>query len=63
VGCKIGNGSAGKVACTGAHGKHLYQQDVEWFAYYSSTIGAYHIVAGRHGRRKRAKSDHYRGAD
>jgi hypothetical protein len=46
--------------CIGAHGKHGYQQGVESFSY-SFTIGAHHIIAGRHGRRKVSKSDHYRG--
>jgi hypothetical protein len=61
VGYQVGNGSAGQVACTGAHGKHGYQQDVELFSY-PFTMGAHHIIAGRHGRRKGSKSDHYRGA-
>ncbi len=44
MGYQARNSSAGQVACTGAHGKHGYQQGVESFSY-PFTIGAHHIIA------------------
>lgn len=52
MGYQIGNSSCRQVACTGAYGKHGYQQDVESFSY-PFTMVAHHIIAGRHEKRVR----------